>query len=90
MMWRALPRCVQIITTAVEVTRADETRLAIIEPVVDDRCGAAVEYLASAREIQPAMPTRQLTLRRIEGDVHTLIVPPINVKEWIRPRKLGN
>jgi hypothetical protein len=45
---------------AVEMTRGDETRLAIIEPIVDDRCGTAIEYLVGSREIQPAMPPRQV------------------------------
>jgi hypothetical protein len=69
---------------AVVVAGGDETRLAIIEPTVDYCRGSASEYLAGSREIQTAMPERQRALCRIEGDVHKLIVPPINVNrgEW--------
>jgi hypothetical protein len=63
----------------VEVTRADETRLAVVEPIVDDRRGATVEDLAGPREIETAMPARQLPFGWIESDIQ-LNVPPIIVK----------
>ncbi len=46
--------------------RTDETHLAIVETVVDDRCGAAVKHFAGPGEIETAMPARQRTFRGIE------------------------
>ena len=63
----------------VEMTRADEARLAIIEPIIDDRRDAAGKHLAGPRGIKTAMPEREIALRRIERHLQ-LIVPPINVK----------
>jgi hypothetical protein len=41
--------------TTVEMPCADEPRLAVIEPVIDDRCGHACKHLAGSREIESAM-----------------------------------
>lgn len=68
---------------AVELARGYKMCLTIIEPVVDDRRGAALEHFAGPRDIEPAMPARQFPLRRIEGDL-PIIVPPINVKATTR------
>jgi hypothetical protein len=64
----------------VEMARGDKSYLAIVAPLIRDRCCAASKHLARSREIQSAKLERQITLRRIEGDLH-LIVPPINVKQ---------
>ena len=64
--------------TAVEMTRADEAGLAVVEPVVGNGRGVPGKQFVGASEIQPAMFQGEIALRRIEGDLHELIVPPIN------------
>jgi hypothetical protein len=43
---------------AVEMARADETRLAVIAPVIHDRSRTAGKYFFRSRKIQTAMPER--------------------------------
>jgi hypothetical protein len=81
MMWRASPRQSpnHHHQPAVEMTRTDEAGLAVIEPLIGDRRGAAGKNLAGPQEIQAAMSQRQIAFGRVKGDLQ-LIVPPINVK----------
>src|ERR1700722_15407355 len=57
------------------MTCGDETRLAIIEPLVGDHRSSALEHFAGPHEIQAAMPERQRTLRRVEGNVQINCTP---------------
>jgi len=59
--------------------------LAVIEPLVHDSRGAALEHFAGPREVQTAMPEREIVFRRIEADLR-ISVPPINVKAAAVPR----
>src|SRR6185295_12061384 len=62
---------------AVEMARRDEAGFAVCEPVIDDGRRSAGKQLVGPREIESAMPQREIALRWIEGDLHELNVPPI-------------
>src|SRR5690606_29068749 len=50
----------------VENARCDESRLAIIEPLIDGGGGSSVEHFIGSCEVQAAIPQGEIALRRIE------------------------
>jgi len=66
---------------SVEMAGGNKTGLTIIETLVNHGRRQPGKYLASPGEIEAAMPQGEIALRRIKGDTHQLIVPPIIVKQ---------
>ncbi len=75
---------------AIEMARGEKPDLAVIEPFIDDRRGAAGKHFAGPREVQTAMPEREIAFGRIEVDLQ-INVPPINVKpeRWLIQHSYG-
>lgn len=57
---------------AIQAADRDDTRLAVVLPLVGPVEGQAAEYGPGIREVEPSLGKRPLALAGVEGDLHDL------------------